>query len=410
LRGKRPLRVFMMDLWCIVPYYTTYLCHDLKEQGVNVTLGSITYQYDRAHFVHHGIDNDPGLLDVVSRFEIRHALLRRGLKFLESCVNMVWLALRFLVRPPDVLHVQYLQLIEQGLPFELWLIAFARRLGIKLVYTVHNELPPDTGERHRQVLQRIYGMMDALICHSEAARDRLIAAYGVAPERIRVIPHGPLFEELNRPNREEARAQLGLESKDCMVLWQGWVKPYKGVPFLLDAWCRVQEQCPDAKLIIAGSGDEELLRDVRERVANLGLRRSVKLEFRFLDVAELPCHYVAADVLVYPYREITTSGALMTGLNYGKPIVATNLAAFREDLGQGGSALLVDYGDTDALSGALVTLIEDAGLRARLGSGAAEVAARSANSWQSIACRTYGCYKSLLVPVLGPEPCASITR
>jgi glycosyltransferase involved in cell wall biosynthesis len=400
----------MMDLWCIVPYYTTYLCQDLKEQGVDVTLGSITYQYDRAHFVRHGLANEPGLLDVVSRFEIRDAPLRRGLKFLENCVNMFYLALRFLVRPPDVLHVQYLQLIEQGLPFEVWLLAFAKKLGIKLVYTVHNELPPDTGERHRRTLQRIYGMMDALICHSEAARDRLIDAYGTAPKRIRVIPHGPLFEELKRPVREEARAQLGLGQNDCMVLWQGWVKPYKGVPFLLDAWRRVQEQSSDAKLIIAGSGDEELLREVREKVANLGLGGSVRLEFRFLDVAELPCYYVAADVLVYPYREITTSGALMTGLNYGKPIVATNLAAFREDLRQDGSALLVSYGDTEALSGALITLINDGKLRARLGAGAADCAARSANSWRGIAARTRACYESLLEAALGREQCAPVTR
>jgi glycosyltransferase involved in cell wall biosynthesis len=93
----------------------------------------------------------------------------------------------------------------------------------------------------------------------------------------------------------------------------------------------------------------------------------VRLELRFVTVDELSDFYEAADVLVYPYREITSSGALMTGIGYGKPIVASKLPAFETLLTSGHDALLVDYGDTAGLSAALEKVLDDAPFAAQLG-------------------------------------------
>src|SRR6202022_3414901 len=93
-------------------------------------------------------------------------------------------------------------------------------------------------------------------------------------------------------------------------------------------------------LIIAGTGEETILREVQEQVRALGVNESVRLDLRFLRVEEVSLYYQAADIVVYPYKEITTSGALMTGGNYKKAIVATDLPSFREVLGGGGWAEL----------------------------------------------------------------------
>ena len=100
-----------MDLWTIVPYYTSYLSEALTKEGIAVTLGSITYRLDPDSFRRHNLSNDPGLLDLVGKYYIRSALLRRGLKFIESCINLLALTIRFLFRRPEVLHVQYLQMV-----------------------------------------------------------------------------------------------------------------------------------------------------------------------------------------------------------------------------------------------------------------------------------------------------------
>ena len=75
--------------------------------------------------------------------------------------------------------------------------------------------------------------------------------------------------------------------------------------------------------------------------------KRVKLHFRFISTEELVALYRAADVVVYPYRAITTSGALATGLALGKAIVASDLPVFRELLTDRESALLVDPQDCD---------------------------------------------------------------
>ena len=61
---------------------------------------------------------------------------------------------------------------------------------------------------------------------------------------------------------------------------------------------------------------------MREQVQRLGLH-NVTLDLRFVSPEELVALYRAADIVTYPYRAITTSGALATGLALGKAVVAS---------------------------------------------------------------------------------------
>jgi glycosyltransferase involved in cell wall biosynthesis len=262
-----------------------------------------------------------------------------------------------------------------------------------LVYTVHNVLPHGAEERHRNAYQEIYGMCDRLICHDPEAARRLEVEFGVDPVCIEVIPHGPLFEVAPAGGREEARSRLGFAKDECVVLWQGILKPYKGVSFLLKAWRRVCARPVRARLTIVGTGAEDIVKATRDEVAALGIGDNVRLELRFVSRAELADFYEAADVLVYPYSEITTSGALMTGIVRGKAIVATDLPAFRHAL-HGDTALLVPYGDVEELSGTLLRLIADEDLRRELGERLRTRA--EVTSWPEIARQTARCYRSVL--------------
>ena len=68
--SDRRLRVFMMDLWATVPYYTAYLSRALLAEGVDLTVGSISYYLDPECFSSRGIKVDPGLLDLVGKFSL----------------------------------------------------------------------------------------------------------------------------------------------------------------------------------------------------------------------------------------------------------------------------------------------------------------------------------------------------
>jgi glycosyltransferase involved in cell wall biosynthesis len=361
-------RVFVMDLVSIVPYYTGHLCTALKDvHGLQVDLGAISYYLDPQFFRRHSLSPAKGIVDVVSRFPALPAAVRRLLKTAEYALNLLLLLVRWTIRRPDVLHVQFLPMLSLGIPFELWFLRVVKSMGIGVVYTVHNVLPQDGGEEHRATYRQVYGLVDRLICHDMSARDRLVAEMGVPASRIDVIPHGPLFGATGRRTRAGARRALGIPDHQRLALWQGILRPYKGVSFLLDAWRAVCRTTPDACLAIVGAGPAALVDSIRREVRALGVESSVRLELRFVTVDELSDFYEAADVLVYPYREITSSGALMTGIGYGKPIVASKLPAFETLLTSGHDALLVDYGDTAGLSAALEKVLDDAPFAAQLG-------------------------------------------
>lgn len=391
--NRPPLRVFMMDLWSIVPYYDAYLCRALKSEGISVTLGAITYYLDPSCFAVRGIKNRPGALDAVGKFKLPK-FARQMLKFLENAINTAALTLRFLFSPPDIVHVQYLPMLQLRLPFELWFLRYCRRLGARLVCTVHDILPSDTGEKHKHTFQKLYGMMDALICHSAPVKKQLVRNFHIPSERIRVIPHGPFFYDFPRQSQNAARARLGIKPDQCLVLWQGIIRPYKGLDFLLDAWAAVQNTGANACLMIAGTGDESLLEAIRQKVQALSLYQSVDLQFGFAETGEMLAYYQAADVVVYPYKAVTTSGALMTGITQGKAVVATSLAPFRELLRDGKNALLCHYGDVSELSSALLLLINDPALRSRLANTATALNLGE-EMWKQIAALTAACYESL---------------
>jgi glycosyltransferase involved in cell wall biosynthesis len=151
----------------------------------------------------------------------------------------------------------------------------------------------------------------------------------------------------------------------------------------------------DCRLVIVGTGTPELLEQIREQVKSLGLKR-VQLQLRFISARELVALYRAADVVVYPYRAITTSGALATGLALRKTIVASDLAVFRELLTDRENALLVDPEDSAKFADALIELVQDAGLRERL---ASRVRAMDfgEQSWISIAKETVQAYECALL-------------
>jgi glycosyltransferase involved in cell wall biosynthesis len=392
----RKPKVFMMDLWAIVPYYTAYLSRALLNQGVDLHVGTIDYYLDPHCFRSRGLTPDPGLLNVVGRFRIPK-LPRRLLKLVEFTLNLFALAVRFTASPPDIVHVQFLAMLRSRLPMDLWLVRFLQRRGTKVVLTVHDLLPHDTGVRHKKLFVDFYSEVDAIICHSDHIAHQLVSAFGVPAAKVDVIPHGPFFYDLPSPSAHDIMRSLGLQDAKPLFLFQGLIFPYKGVDLLLEAWQLVEAATDDACLMVAGTGSPDVLEQLHTQAQNLGLRR-VHLQFRFISTEELVTLYRAADVVVYPYRAVTTSGALATGLALGKTIVASNLSVFQELLTDEKSALLIDPQDRNQFASALIRLAKEPQLRADL-SRQIEKLQFGDQSWEAIARKTIDTYDKVLAEI-----------
>lgn len=386
-------KVFMMDLLATVPYYTAYLSKALLERGVSLTVGSISYYLDLHCFTSRNITPDPGLLDIVGKLDLPR-IPRRVLKLAEAILNMAALTVRFAISPPQIIHVQFLPMLRWRIPMDSLFVSFCRNRGAKIVLTVHDLLPHDTGNAHQQIFQSLYHRVDSIICHSTHIQARLETEFSVPSHKVSVIPHGPFFYDLPSDAPGQLPQSLNLSAETILVLWQGIIFPYKGVDLLLQAWQSVEMREAKACLIVAGAGSPELLQQIRMQVQHLNLKRVI-LDFRFVSASELVALYRAADIVVYPYRSITTSGALATGLSLGKAIVAADLPVFRELLTDHESALLVNPEDSAALADALIKLSTDHSLRQKLAANVVEMNFGE-QSWLSIADKTIQVYRNVL--------------
>ena len=392
--SPRKPRIFMMDLWATVPYYTAYLSKALLKEGADLTVGSITYYLDTECFRSRGIQLDPGLLNIVGRFRLSR-LPRRILKLIESMLNLIALTIRFMLSPPDIIHVQFLPMLRWRVPVDLWFVRFFQRRGTKVVLTVHDLLPHDTGDRYKTIFLDLYSYVDAIICHSDHVAAKLEADFGVPPPKVRIIPHGPFFYDLETSISPQTLENFGAAPNQTTFLFQGIILPYKGVDLLLNAWGLVEKESSAACLIIAGIGSPELMNQLREQAQRLGLQR-VHLHFRFISTEELVAIYRAADVVVYPYRAVTTSGALATGLALGKTMIASDLSVFQELLTNEHSALLIDPNNTPQFADALLRLALQPDLRLVLSERIKEMRYGD-QTWQSIALRTMHAYGEVLI-------------
>jgi glycosyltransferase involved in cell wall biosynthesis len=334
---------------------------------------------------------------VAAGLQLRTPALRVAVRSAEYTINSVALGVDLVWRRPLILHLQLCPLLARGITIDIQLASWAKRRGARLVHTVHNLLPHDTAHDRDGLHRRLYRICDRLICHTADTAMRLEREFDVSPERIDVIPHGPLFAEPPELTPREARQRLGLDPDRPVFLWQGVLAPYKGIDLLLDAWAEVVRSLPahvrTPCLLIAGRGPEEDTRAVRNRVGQL--EAPVKLHLKYIPATELPCYYQAADFLLYPYREITTSGALMTGLNYGKPIVASDLPAFRAVVENGVNGLLFPNTSAADLARTMLRLLTEPALAAALRLGAAGNQARQVQ-WSGIAQSTQQTYRKAI--------------
>lgn len=388
------IQVVIMDLLCMVPYYNKYLVRALKNQNVNVKLASISFHLDLKLFSLSKIKNDPGLFDLVSKMKIKTPRSRRILKGFEYCINMLAYSIRFLFVKPDILHLQWLPMVQRT-SIEFLFIKWVKLIGVKIVYTVHNILPHDTGNKYIEKYKQLYKLPNALICHTKETKKMLIENFAVRNENIWVIPHGSMFHDYERIDTGRARRELNLNVDDIIVLCFGIIRPYKGIEFLLKSWVKVINKCPNARLIIAGGGETPYLNKVRDLISELGLQNHVESQFSFIPSDRLPLYFTASDILVYPYQYVTQSGALLTGMSFGKPIVATYTGGFKETLDNGLDSILIEYGNEGQLSEALARLIENPDLRNKLGLAILEKLNIN-YSWDHVAGETVSWYDHLL--------------
>lgn len=313
-------------------------------------------------------------------------------------------------RRQDLLHIHWIEHLylvprawqrRKGFISVALGLLLARLLGVKIVYTVHNI---NHHEGRSPILNRLANHLIFRLAHAVHVHDASVAGeirhlYGRS-RGVFVIPHGSYLGAYpDDVNRQEARAalrakEIPIPDDVFLFLFLGQVRPYKGLEFLIQAFRELE--APHARLLIVGKAEAPAYADRIRELARDDPR--IITHMTYVSDEELQYFFRAADVCVFPYRHITTSGAALLAFTFERPIIAPAMGPFVE-LAAEGRGLLYPPGSLEGLRGALQSALAGA-LR-----GAEEpvrVYARS-HDWPSLARHHVRIYERLLKQRILPE-------
>jgi glycosyltransferase involved in cell wall biosynthesis len=263
----------------------------------------------------------------------------------------------------DIVSLQHEFGLYGGLAGE-YLFSLMDRIRKPIITTLHTiirEPKPD----YRRSMEKLIHYSHKLVVMTEMSREILKDVYGVPDEKIELIYHGVPDVPFIDDNRYKKLRNL---NGRIVILTFGLLNPGKGIEVLLDALVPVVEKHPDITYIILGATHPEVIKSQGEKyrlslerkVKDMELENNVIFHNRYVTLDEL-CEYITdSDIYVSPYlnREQIVSGALTYALGMGKAIISTPYWHAQEMLSDG-RGLLVDFGDVEALSQALLSFLSD---------------------------------------------------
>ncbi|MFQ5399216.1 MAG: glycosyltransferase [Anaerolineae bacterium] len=323
-----------------IAHYTTLLAQHLRHEHETLLL-SFSRQYPRWLFPGKS-DKDPSKRP-----------LRTKAEYLLDPLNPIswWRTLRRIREwKPDVVVIPW------WVPF--WAPAWAvLGRGIKrlperprLLFICHNVLPHEQGRLSQFLLPSLLKLAlapgDGFIVHSEA--DRKVLRRFFSQANILVVPL-PTYQALGQ--LKEVALPVELPKDRPLLLFCGFVRPYKGLDILLDAIPLVLAKRP-LHLLIAGEfwhGTAEY----RAQIERLALQDAVTIIDEYIPDEVLAAYMNRADVVILPYRNATQSAIIQLAFGHGKPVITTNVGGLGEVVEDGRTGLVVPPDNPQTLAKAI---------------------------------------------------------
>ena len=300
-------------------------------------------------------------------------LLRRGWR--AGQLVLAWLVLAFQLRrrpPRAVLFSQW------RFSFEPWFVVAICTLLPRTVFGIvaHEPLPrsdatdtatPKEGRLLRASFAAAWRRMDVAFVLGPQTR-QLVLDHWQPDGEVVVIPHG------DSSAVHRGRASAPVAQTEPVALFFGTWTTYKGIDVLIDAFGLVKAEMPAARLIIAGAISADVdAPELLERAAANG----VEARPGYCALDEVPELFESARVVVTPYIRASASGVAHLAYTFGRPVIGTTVgdlpAAIEDDV----TGLLVPPSDAARLAAAMLRLLRDPSLAARLGEAGRVVVQRS---------------------------------
>lgn len=168
---------------------------------------------------------------------------------------------------------------------------------------------------------------DGFLTMSQSVLGQLKQLNQHKPARYVSHPMYDMFGEAK--SKAEARSILKLDDSQKYLLFFGFIRKYKGLHLLFDAFADERIQKLNCKLIVAGEFYEDA-QPYLDQIKELGISDSVILSNDFIPNSEVSNYFCAADVVVQTYLNATQSGVTQIAYYYDKPMIVTNVGGLAE--------------------------------------------------------------------------------
>lgn len=321
------------------------LAQEFISMGFDVDIETFTLQYPSILF--------PGKTQYNLKTAPKELTIKRTINSIDP-INWLRVGRRIGKEKPDLVIIRY------WLPFMapcLGTIAgLIRRNGHTNIICLADNIIPH--ERHigdrlltNYFIQRIDGliaMSKSVLTDATSFRENLQLGY---------CPH-PIFDNYGeRLSFEAAKQKLNLDINTKYLLFFGFIRDYKGLDLLLNAFADARLRKFPVKLLIAGeyySSPEPYL----ELIKKNHLEDLIELRTEFIADEEVNLYFSAADMVVQPYKSATQSGVTQIGYHFNKPMLVTNVGGLSEIIPDGLIGYVIEP-DSQKIADALVDFYEN---------------------------------------------------
>ncbi|NJN84004.1 MAG: glycosyltransferase family 4 protein [Caldilineaceae bacterium] len=235
---------------------------------------------------------------------------------------------------------------------------------------------------------------DHLLADSFHTAKDLQEQWGVDEAEITVVQGAvdhQRFRPLNDPAPQAAvRARYGIGERP-FILGLSRLEPRKNFPRLIQAFALARQATKLPHRLVIGGSKGWLYDEIFATVTKLGLEDEVIFP-GFVDEADLPTLYNAADFFVYPSLYEGFGLPILEALACGTPVLTADNSCLPEAGGPG--AHYVNAEDVESIAAGMVALAQDEGLRRRLAEAGLIHAATF--TWQRSAAQLLGAYRLAL--------------
>lgn len=224
-----------------------------------------------------------------------------------------------------------------------WMARLLHARGVSVVFLCHNLFDHDSGALKGALAMRFLSRADAYLVHTQAQADSLKQMFPA--KTIRMHFH-PIYD--NYPPPKQILPKRGrLE-----LLFFGFIRPYKGLDFLIDALALLADR--DVYLTVVG---EPWCKpeDLQQRVRGSGAP-NIELHLEYVDASAAANYFSRTDLVVLPYRKASGSGVAAMAYHYDKPVLATRVGGFPDVIEEGRTGFLVDPDSPHQLATVIRTL------------------------------------------------------